>query len=88
MRPQMRLALAALVFAFGAGGLADAAKASIYVPGQIRNGIYIRPHFVSAPKLDYRTWQDEPAAATPETKQPPLLDLLPPPKPDPRGEES
>jgi hypothetical protein len=84
----MRLVLAALVFAFGAGGLAEAARASIYVPGHIRNGIYIRPHFVSAPRLDYRAWQEEPAAAAPETKQPPLLDLLPRPKPDPLGEES
>jgi hypothetical protein len=72
---------AALVLAFGVIGIGDLAFASIYVPGHIRDGIYIRPHFVSAPKLEYRAWPAKPGAAEPEAKRksPPLLDLAPPP---------
>ena len=51
----MRSMLVALTLAYGLLGMADFAFASvygsghIYVPGQIRDGIYIRPHFVAAP---------------------------------------
>ena len=60
----------------------------IYVPGHIRDGIYIRPHFVSAPKLEYRAWPAEPRAVEPEAKpeKPPLLDLAPTPERSKLGE--
>jgi hypothetical protein len=29
--------------------VADIARASIYVPGQLRDGIYTRPHFLASP---------------------------------------
>ena len=29
--------------------VADIARASIYVPGQLRDGIYVRPHFLASP---------------------------------------
>jgi hypothetical protein len=67
--------LVALTLAVGLLGMAELALASvygsgrIYVPGQIRDGIYIRPHFISAPA--------ERAASAPALKQPPVLDLAP-----------
>jgi hypothetical protein len=33
--------------------VADIARASIYVPGQLRDGIYVRPHFVTSPDQAY-----------------------------------
>jgi hypothetical protein len=84
----MRPKFAALMLAFGVIGMADFAFGSIYVPGQIRDGIYIRPHFVSAPKLDYRAWPAEPGVIAPKPQQPPLLDLLPHKKPARLGEPS
>jgi hypothetical protein len=78
----MRPVFAALMFAYGVIGITDLTLASIYVPGQIRDGIYIRPHFISAPKLEYRAWPAAPRAVEPEAKpaNPPLLDLAPPPE--------
>jgi hypothetical protein len=79
----MRPILAVVTLAYGLIGLADLALASvyghgrIYVPGHIRDGIYIRPHFVSTPKLDYRIWPPEPGAIEPKLQQPPPLDLPP-----------
>ena len=69
----MRPMLAVLTLAYGLVGLTDLALASvyghgrIYVPGHIRDGIYIRPHFVSTPKLDYRVWPAEPGAIEPKS---------------------
>jgi hypothetical protein len=76
----MRPMLAVVVLAYGLIGMVDAVFASIYVPGHIRDGIYVRPHFVSAPKLDYRAWPDEQPVIEREAEpqQPPLLDLAPP----------
>ena len=82
----MRSMLVALTLAYGLLGMADLAFASffgsghIYVPGQIRDGIYIRPHFVAAPA--------ERPAPGPVQKQPPVLDLAPGKKLDPRGQPS
>jgi hypothetical protein len=86
----MRPMFAALVLAFGVIGIGDLAFASIYVPGHIRDGIYIRPHFISAPKLEYRAWPAKPGAVEPEAKPqgPPLLDLAPPPDRSKLGESS
>jgi hypothetical protein len=33
--------------------VADIARASIYVPGQLRDGIYVRPHFLASPGQTY-----------------------------------
>jgi hypothetical protein len=82
----MRSMLVALTLAYGLLGMADLALASvygsghIYVPGQIRDGIYIRPHFVAAPA--------ERAAPGPALKQPPVLDLAPGKKLDALGQPS
>jgi hypothetical protein len=48
----MRQQLTGLMLAFGVIGMGDHALAPSYVPGQIRDGFYTRPHFVSAPKPD------------------------------------
>lgn len=77
----MRSMLVALTLAYGLLGMADLALASvygsghIYVPGQIRDGIYIRPHFVAAP-APKPVWPAKPGALGPDAKQPPL-DLAP-----------
>jgi hypothetical protein len=86
----MRPVFAALALAFGLIGAADFAFASIYVPGHIRDGFYIRPHFVSAPKLEYRAWPPERRAVEPEAKPqgPPLLDLAPTTDRDKLGQPS
>jgi hypothetical protein len=73
----MRSILAALLLAYGLLGTADFAFATIYapgriyVPGHIRDGVYIRPHFVSAPKPAFEV--------EPKPAPPPLLDLAPNP---------
>ena len=80
----MRPMLAALMLAYGLIGMADLALATvyapgrIYVPGHIRDGIYIRPHFASTPKLDYGVWPAERGVFGPEPDpQRPPLDLAP-----------
>lgn len=79
----MRPMLAALMLAYGLIGMADVALATvyapgrIYVPGHIRDGVYIRPHFVSTPKLKYGVWPADPGALAPKLPQPPTLDLAP-----------
>ena len=81
----MRPMLAGLILVCGLTGMADLALASVYgpgrayVPGHIRDGVYIRPHFVSTPKLDPKLWPTDPGPidAKPEAL-PPLLDLTPP----------
>jgi len=78
----MRSMFVALALAFGLIGMADFALASvygrIYVPGHIRDGIYVRPHFVSAPAPEYGVWPAEPGATAPgAAPQPPLLDAAP-----------
>ena len=42
-------ALVALALAFGVVAVASPAAATVYVPGQYKDGIYIRPHFLDAP---------------------------------------
>jgi hypothetical protein len=70
--------------AYGLLGTAELALASvygsgrIYVPGQIRDGIYIRPHFIAAPA--------ERPAPGPALKQPPVPDLAPGKKLDAPGQ--
>jgi hypothetical protein len=89
----MRSRLAALTLAYGLIGMADLAFASvygpgrIYVPGHIRDGFYIRPHFVSTPKPEYGVWPAEPGAVEPKL-QPPTLDLAPATDQDKLGEPS
>jgi hypothetical protein len=76
--------LAALVLAYGLVGMADLALATvyapgrIYVPGHIRDGVYIRPHFVSTPKPEYGVWPAERGVIEhgPVPQRPPL-DLAP-----------
>ncbi len=46
--------LVALMLALGMVGAAGTASATVYVPGYIRDGFYVRPHFVSAPERIYR----------------------------------
>jgi hypothetical protein len=91
----MRPKLAALMLAYGLIGMADLAFASVYgpgrlyVPGHIRDGIYIRPHFVSTPKLDYGVWPAERSLIEPEPNpQLPPLDLAPDKDPSKLGEPS
>jgi hypothetical protein len=89
----MRPMLAALVLACGLIGMADVALASvygpgrIYVPGQIRDGIYIRPHFASTPKLDYGGWPTDPGVVEPKL-QSPVLEPAPATEEDKLGEPS
>jgi hypothetical protein len=80
----MRSVVAALLLAYGLLGAADLAFATIYgpgriyVPGQIRDGVYIRPHFVSAPApKPLGAWPAEPG--TVEPKPAPLPGLAPSP---------
>jgi hypothetical protein len=42
-------ALVLLALALGAVALASPAAATVYVPGQYKDGIYIRPHFLDFP---------------------------------------
>jgi hypothetical protein len=42
-------ALLALALGFGSIMAATSAMATVYVPGQYKDGIYIRPHFLDAP---------------------------------------
>jgi hypothetical protein len=75
--------LAALLMAYGLLGTAEVAFATIYapgriyVPGHIRDGVYIRPHFVAAPKPAHGIWPAEPRAIEPKSAPPPLLQLAP-----------
>jgi hypothetical protein len=47
-------ALAASALVFGSIVAATSASATVYVPGQYKNGIYIRPHFLDSPDQTYR----------------------------------
>ena len=71
MRPQ----LAGLVAVLGVIGLAD--LASVYVPGQILDGVYIRPHFVSAPDTGFGPWQDGHPTGDVEAEEAPRLEPEP-----------
>ena len=42
-------ALVVLALVLGAVALASPAAATVYVPGQYKDGIYIRPHFLDFP---------------------------------------
>ncbi len=77
----MRPVLTGLTMVFGVIGLGDLAPSPLYVPGQLRDGFYIRPHFVSAPKPG--PWPGR----VDEAEAPPLL-VPAPPAPNPLGEES
>jgi len=46
-------ALAAAALVFGSIVAATTASATVYVPGQYKNGIYIRPHFLDSPDQVY-----------------------------------
>ena len=46
-------ALAASALVFGSIVAATSAYATVYVPGQYKNGIYIRPHFLDSPDQVY-----------------------------------
>jgi hypothetical protein len=48
------LRLGVVMLALGVVGAAGTASATVYVPGYIRDGVYVRPHFVSAPERPYR----------------------------------
>jgi hypothetical protein len=45
--------LIALTLAFGTLAAAGSAAAAVYVPGHFRDGIYTRPHFLTAPAARY-----------------------------------
>lgn len=45
--------LVALTLALGVVAAAGSASAAVYVPGHIRDGIYMRPHFLDAPEVRY-----------------------------------
>ena len=84
----MRQMLAGFTLAFVMLATAHGVWASIYVPGQIRNGIYIRPHFVSAPNAAFgpnRGLKD--SMPSKDEVLPPLL-TLPPTGDRKLGEES
>ena len=83
MRPMFAGFALALVMLATAHGV----WASIYVPGHVRDGVYIRPHFVSAPS-DALVPSPGLKAAPPATDQ--ILRPLLPPTPGDRklGEES
>jgi hypothetical protein len=72
----MRSMLATLALAYGLVGMAEFALATvyapgrIYVPGHIRDGVYIRPHFVSTPKLEHGIGPVEPGALKPKPQMP------------------
>lgn len=85
----MRTMLAAFALAFGMITIADLTLASIYVPGQIRDGIYVRPHFIASPKSKFEdAWPTEGLVPTPEKGAPPVLDVIPPPRGKGLGEPS
>jgi len=80
----MRPVLTGLTMVFGVIGLGDlAALGPVYVPGQMRDGFYIRPHFVSAPEPG--PWPDSTGEF--DAEAPPLLVPAPPAR-NPLGEES
>jgi hypothetical protein len=89
----MRPMLVTLMLIVGLMVTADLAFASVYgsarvyVPGHIRDGFYIRPHFVSTPKLEYRVWPAEPGGVDPKPQQP-LLEPAPATDQDKLGEPS
>lgn len=69
----MRMLLA-LALTFGAVVGAEAALATVYVPGQYRDGVYIRPHFLDSPDQTYQHQLVVPAGE-------PAKDLKPAPVP-------
>jgi hypothetical protein len=85
----MRQMLAGFTLAFVMLATAHGVWASIYVPGQIRNGIYIRPHFVSAPTAAFGPNRGL-KTTTPSKDQilPPLLTVPPPTGGRELGEDS
>ena len=72
----MQPMLAGFTLAFVMLATAHGVWASIYVPGHIRDGIYIRPHFVSAPNDDLGPSPE--LKATPPARDQTLRPLLPP----------
>lgn len=88
----MRPILAALMVIVGLTATAERAFASVYgparvyVPGHIRDGFYIRPHFVSTPKLEYGVWPVEPHIDP--KPQPPALQFAPGADQDKLGDPS
>jgi hypothetical protein len=66
--------LLALMLALGVVATAGTASATVYVPGHIRDGFYIRPHFVSAPEGTYKP--ELPAANESKADDPLLSDPL------------
>jgi hypothetical protein len=45
--------LIVLMLAWGVMAGAGAASAAVYVPGQYRDGVYTRPHFLDSPAVRY-----------------------------------
>jgi hypothetical protein len=72
--------LVALTLALGMIAAAGSASAAVYVPGHIRDGIYMRPHFLDGPEVRY----DRPVkmdGAQDKLQKPGILDEeLPPAK--------
>jgi hypothetical protein len=85
MRPMFAGFTLALVMLATAHGV----WASIYVPGHVRDGVYIRPHFVSAPNAAFGP-NGGPKVTPPAADQtmPPLLDVVPAPTDRKLGEQS
>lgn len=87
----MRTMLAGFALAFGMITVVDLALASIYVPGQIRDGIYVRPHFIGSPKSKLEdAWPVPRLGPAPDARKaaPPLQGVAPSTRGGPRGEAS
>ena len=77
-------ALAVLALVLGAVAVAGPAAATVYVPGQYKDGIYIRPHFLDgtgqAPAGIMLLPTDLEAAKAKEALGPTMLDRAPVPQ--------
>lgn len=83
----MRPMVAGFTLAFVMLATAHGVWASIYVPGQIRNGIYIRPHFVSAPNAAFGPNSGLKGTAPSKDEVLPPLFTVPPPTGDRKLEQ-
>lgn len=77
-----------MVLALGVTAVvATAASATVYVPGQYKDGIYVRPHFLDFPGQTVRSPlllpPDQEAAKAKEALGSTMMDRVPLPKPRP-----
>ena len=72
-----------LTLAFGVMAGVGTASAAVYVPGQYRDGVYTRPHFLDSPAVRYdreiKLEGEQGKLPKPTISDPPLLpEKLPP----------